>query len=603
MKKITIIFLLTSFTVLFFTFTSCDSYLETPPVASFNEDSVFTRRINVEKLVSTMYTFNLAKLPCSSQRMFYSFLDCASDIGCSNYLNAGYGAHRYNKGTITAEEISNNQNGEDVFSFHYKAIRYALLLIDRVDEVPDGTPEWKNRIKADAKTILAMQYFELMKRYGGVPLVKTRFSNPADAATKRSTLSETYNYIMQLCDEAIANPDYPMTISDPNELGRTSKVFALGLKSKAKLWIASPLFNNVSPYKDNLGGNSNLIWNGSYNKELWKEAAVATKEAIDICEANGLKLTNIGNNDLNYTAAYLYYPSKGNTELLMVNLGMANNSSPTNPSASFQFWTPRGTPINGWGTNMPTQNFVDMFQKMDGSFYQWETDTISPVNDPTYPYKNLDPRFKQIVCYNGMTFYTGVNMEMYEGYTDPITKIKTIADGKNSKSGCKAQFAYFNRKYIVGYEDNGISPKVWRPLSIVLRLTELYLNYAEALNEYYGPTTEVYNRINAIRSRSGMIGLPTGIITTEEMRLWIQRERAIELCFEDSRFFDLKRWKLGETFKGPIYDLNIRITADRRFIYKKYKYEDRYWSDHWYLHPFPPSEVNKLYGLIQNPGW
>jgi len=578
---------------------SCNDYLEYPLVSDFNEDSVFVKRINVEKFLMQLYVYNNAKLPFASSRLDRSLLDAATDIGSSLYVQSAYGAHKFNKGTVTAEWVTNDAMGEDVFSAHYKAIRIGWKLIERVDEVPDATQEQKDRIKADAKTMIAMHYFEMLKRFGGVPLVKKSFLSSNDSYVIRSSVEETYKYIIQLCDEVIKAPNFPLVVSDKNEFGRASKALAMGIKSRTLLFVASPLFNNDRPYLDGMGSNSNLICLMKIDNELWKSAADATLEAIDSCESakGGLSLTNGSNVDMNYTIAYQQFPSKGNTEMIMGFMAAAANN--------FLNWKPRGAPFNGFSSNVPTFNYVEMFQKKDGTYRDWENDTISPVNQPSYPYKDLDPRFAQIIGFNGQVYPelpTAV-LEMHDDASgNPI--------GKNGKKG-NAQFAHYLNKYIYGYLDNTsfTAPKAWKPFTPYLRLTELYLNRAEALNEYMGdenakPTDEVYARLNAIRQRSGMLEVDENVFNTKaKVRELIQRERAIELGFEDSRFFDLKRWKLGDKFKGPIYDIKIKKLTNNRYTFKKYIYEVRPWFENYYLHPFPPSEVNKQYGLIQNPGW
>jgi len=590
MKPITKFLIGLLFPLYIITFSSCSNYLEYPLMNEFNEDSVFTRRVNVEKFLSQMYAYNVNKLPFGGERLDRSMLDACSDIGSGLYLASGYGAHKINKGTAMPEWLSNNTTGEDVFSYHYKAIRMGWKLLERTDEVPDATTAQKNRIKADAKTLIAMHYFELMKRYGGVPLVKKAFNSPNESIIQRSPIVDVYKYIVQLCDEIIAAPDFPIVLSR-NDLGHTSKALAFGLKAKTLLFAASPLFNNDRPYMDNFGANNNLICMMPYNKELWKDAADAYLTAIDSCEAAGLAITDIGDVDKNYTAAYLYAPSKGNTELIMVYMAAE--------FGNYLNWYPRGIPMNGYSSNVPTFNYVEMFQTKDGNYRDWDTDTITPVNDPTYPYKNLDARFKQIICYNGMEFYPGVTLAIYDDKDG-----KKTSEGRNG-SFANAQFAHYNHKYIVGFEDRIVNAKTWRPMTVYMRLTELYLSRAEALNEYYdAPVQEVFDRLDFIRNRSGMPPLDqTRIKTKEQMREQIKKERAIELGWEDSRYFDLKRWKMGENFRGPIWDLKVRKLANNKYTYKKYIYENRYWSNHYYLHPFPPSEVNKQYGLIQNPGW
>lgn len=587
------------------TFTACENYLEFPRVLSFNEDSIFVKRINTEKFLAQMYSYNYAQMPFQTSRLDRSLLDAASDIGSGLYIQSAYGAHKFNKGTALPEWISNDPSnmGEDIYSKHYVAIRNGWKLLARTDEVPDATKAQKDRIKGEAKTLIAMHYFELMKRYGGVPLVKKAFESTGESVVPRASFEETYKYIVSLCDEIIAMPNFPVAIplSATNDFGRASKALAMGLKARALLFAASPLFNNTTPYMDNLGSNSNLICLMKTDNELWKQAADAAKATIDSCELiAGYALTNVGDVNKNYTAAYTYLPSKGNTEMIMPYL---LNSSYLN---NFKNWKPRGDNFSGFSSNVPTQNFIEMFQTKTGTYRSWDTDTITPVNDPTYPYKNLDPRFNQLIAYNGYS---------YPELPAAVLQIWDAANGVVAQGGVNgrrnnAQFAHYLHKYIYGYVNNtdfGV-PNNWRPYTAYMRLTEMYLNLAEALNEYGNdgakPNSEVYARINAIRGRSGMPDVDETVFNTKEkMRTLIQNERAIEIGFEDTRFFDLKRWKMGDTFKGPIYDLKVTKLTNNKYTYKKYIYEVRPWFIHYYLHPFPPSEVNKQKGIIQNPGW
>jgi DNA-binding phage protein len=135
-----------------------------------------------------------------------------------------------------------------------------------------------------------------------------------------------------------------------------------------------------------------------------------------------------------------------------------------------------------------------------------------------------------------------------------------------------------------------------------MRLAEMYLNLAEALNEANGPSAEVYAALDVIRSRSGMPNVPRNM-DQAALRNYIENERSVELYLENHRYFDVKRMMIGEVFKGPIFDVRVIKQRNGSFTYTKYKYHDRAWFTHWYLHPFPYNEVNKGYGLIQNPGW
>lgn len=141
-----------------------------------------------------------------------------------------------------------------------------------------------------------------------------------------------------------------------------------------------------------------------------------------------------------------------------------------------------------------------------------------------------------------------------------------------------------------------------------LRMAEIYLSYAEAINEFNGgPTPEAYRCVNIVRNRVGIGDLPAGL-SQEEFREALILERALEFCMEEVRWFDLIRWKREADFRKPLYGVNVRGTSNAGpFTYEKHLLPKRYWVDNWspkwYLSAFPVNEVNKGYGLVQNPGW
>lgn len=575
--------------------TSCKDYLEKPFGVAFNEDSVFARYENVQKAVYEMYSSSspyYLGLVLNTTRLSGSMLDACTDFGSSFRSNAGYGAHKFNKGTVLAEELTNSVIGEDRFANHYTAIRRAFILLERIDEVPDASSEQKNRIKAEAQTMIAFQYFELMRRYGGVPLIKKRLDPSLDdRLVARSSLEDIYNYIIELLDKAVANPDFAARY-DGQEFGRMTKAFAYGLKAKAALLVASPLFNTDHPYIELPGHNELICLNKPYDSNRWKTAYDYAESAINYCESNGYALVNTSDVYKNYTIAYQYKPSAGNTEIIWGTMGV--------PNTEFKYFMPRGLPMSGYSANIPSQNLVEKYRNRDDSKIDWAATSTTPLrtapNDPTGPYKNLDPRFQQTIFCNGATYYTNVAIQNYDHETRSL-------NGNNGPGKASAQWAYFLRKHIYGYEDKSITQKVFQPMASYMRLAELYLASSEALNEFLSaPDSRVISRINMVRSRSGMPPLSASM-TKEEMRSRIQDEWGVEFAFEEYRFWDLKRWKLGDVFKGPIYDLRVKKWNDNTYTYSRYKYEDRVFFDWYYLHPLPPTEINKQYGLIQNPGW
>ncbi|HMR18221.1 MAG TPA: RagB/SusD family nutrient uptake outer membrane protein, partial [Sphingobacterium sp.] len=241
---------------------SCQKYFEKPFGVAFNEDSVFVRYETARKLVNEMYVYRpyymYLYVAASGSRLQGSLLDAATDMGGSLQLNANYAAHKFNHGNVMAEWLSNSAQGEDIYQNHYKTIRTAFTLLDRIDEVPDASTAVKERIKAEAQTMIAFEYFRLMQRYGGVPLLKKRLDPQHDELNiGRSPLAEVYDYIIEMLDAAIANPHFEARY-DGLDFGRLNKAFAHGLRAKAALWVASPLFNTAQPYLD-LGENNNLI--------------------------------------------------------------------------------------------------------------------------------------------------------------------------------------------------------------------------------------------------------------------------------------------------------------------------------------------------------
>lgn len=573
---------------------SCQKdFLEKPFSVTFNEDSVFAKYENAQKLVFDMYALKPYYLDLfvgtvATKRLNGSLLECATDFGCAFRLNANYFTHKFNFGTVQAENLTNQVDGEDSYPDHYKTIRKAFTLIERIDEVPDAPANQKERIKAEAKTMIAFNYFELMKRYGGVPLLKKRL-NPGsdDVNIARSPLADVYAYIIELLDQAIAVPEFAARY-DGNDFGRVNKAFAYGLKAKAALYVASPLFNTATPYL-NFGGNNNLICMGSNDPNRWATAAKYASDAITYCEANGYAIVNTANKNINYTISYQYRPNEGNTEIMWGTMKVSN--------PSMAYWIPRGTPFTGgFSSNLASINLIEKYQNKDGSYVNWNNVITTPANDPTFPYKNLDPRFDQSIMYNGQTLYTGATIQYYDHETVAL-------HGNNSPAKASTQWSHQVRKHVYGYENRTATGKTWQPMCPIMRLTELYMMQAEAQNESLAaPDATVYGRINTIRNRSGMPNLPAGLLK-DDMRKKIQDEWAIEFVFEEYRYFDLKRWKMGDVFKGPVYDVRVKKFNNNTYTYTKYKYEDRPFYDWYYLHPLPPSEVNLQYGLIQNPGW
>jgi len=566
-------------------FFSCDDYLEMPAQTSFNRDSIFASYRNTETYLYGLYQYVPEIVLGWTDILNGPARVSLTDESGSLALQSAYRSHAVYSGAVNSTWFT-SAYGEDFYYRHWISIRRNFVMLENIDKVPDATAEQKGRIKAECQLLIAVEYFEMWKRYGGIPIVKESLDGEYPIIV-RQTLKDVYNYIIELCDLAIANPNLPAKVTNPLEFGRATKALAYGLKARTMLYAASPLFNSASPYMD-FGSNNQLISFGNYDPNRWKVAMDAALEAITYCENNGYAIVNNKGIDRNYTVACCKRPKDGNSEIIFGT--MNNNSNETNARYTWSF---RGR-MGGGATNAPTHNAVEFYQRKDGSRVNWDVIIKTTPNMPAEPYMDLDPRFQQSIAYNGCVWYTNPNMivEFFDGGETGVT------NGVEGKLSAKTEYFYGFRKYLNDYEKSGSG---FLPMSPVMRLAELYFIYAEASNEFGGPTSKAFDLLDVIRSRSGM-PLVDRTLTKEGLRNFIIGERAVEFYAEDHRYFDLKRWKTPEPFKN-IYNVKVLKFKDNTYTYEKYLHQVRAWYNHWYLHPFPSDEVNKNYGLVQNPGW
>lgn len=652
MKKI---YYLLLFGVILLTTTSCNDFMEFPPSVSFNVDSVFSKYTNAIKMVNDLYNYPIPlnldtrAFGANGTRMGGgSFASALTDEGQPFDVNQGYQVQRYYNGNVepsTCASWTSAFKGEDDYAQKWITIRKAYVILNNIDRVPDGTfpttqgiapALQKNRIKAECKLMIALVYFEMWKRYGGVPIITKSFAatdSYESMKAKRATLEETYNYINGLLTDVMTNytDALPAKISVASEFGRFPMALAYALKARLELYAASPLFNTNHPYSTALGENSNLICFMNYDVERWKKAADAATAAIDYCIANGYAVVDDAtqrDNANNYTVACINYPNKGNTELIWGVLE-ANNGNWYYYNQIRNLST-YGT--YGYATNLVPLNQVERYElksNVSGQYKTWDniqSFNISPIASGTSaidggklvaavarkPYEGLDPRFYASIAYNGLIDYgTEPYIDMADAWIDGNGKpdsIYTNLCGRNGTRVCRVSVLHYVRKFNRGWE---LRESSMTPLNIYMRMAELYLIRAEALNEYYhGPNGQVEADLNFIRTRSGMPNVVTGQ-SYDDMQKTIAHERNIEMYYEDQRWFDLRRTLQSEK-KIPVDIYKIAIKKwyhaptenwPYKITYEKQLYSTRVWYNKWYMNPFPSQEIDKGYGLIQNPGW
>jgi len=489
--------------------------------------------------------------------------------GCDEAVSALPGAtiNMFNNGNWSPTLLF-----DDVYARQYQSLRAVNIFLKNAPTsalIDDATLS-KQTLIGEAQFLRAMFHFELLKRYGGVIIATRPFDLSDDLNLPQNTFDEVVAQIVSDCDSAALNISYETSSDHGSALkGRATKAAALALKSRTLLYAASPLNNP---------GN---------DLSKWQAAADAAKAVIDLAGAkHGLlsfaqlpNLWNFGTQAFNKEVIFA-------SETLSATTIDVNNAPPSY--------------TDGRGRTNPTQELVDAFEmKVTGKSIH----TPGSGYDPDYPYEGRDDRFSLFINYNGHNF-RGVDIDTRVGKKDnnPQAAVdRTTATG------------YYLRKFV-----NTTNTAATRRAYVFFRYAEILLNYAEALNETMAvPSAEVYEAINSVRRRDitseteGLAALQSTDVdgngyvppTREDMRLRIQNERRVELCFEEHRFFDVRRWKLGDVyFNKPV--TGVRITGDSEpFTYSYFTVQNRTFSDKMYRFPFAQTQLAKAPALEQNPDW
>ena len=573
--------------IMLLTIVSCEDmmgdFLEKAPGVDVTEDTIFSSRSQVEMFLASIYEYGVhSNLGLGSpDNGAPAIANSAGTIDAGATDEAEACANWYDPQKWNNASVSPDNTDDPRFSHRFTAIRKVTVMLDRVDEVPDITKEYANQLKAESKFIRALNYFEMFKRYGGVPIIDHRLQLDENLKIPRSSVEDVVNFIVKDCDEAI--PDLPV-----NQLGalrgRATRGAALALKARTLLYAASDLFNTDKPYLD-FGTNNKLICYGNKDKERWKLAADAAKKVLDWAkEANCYLITDQGL-DGNYKYSWQTYD---NSEIIFAEKSSDAMGKYTWPWSAIS--PPTVYPGNAGQSGVTvTLNLVSKYEDRLGNKVDW-----NGGNDLQAKMASLDYRFSQTVVGNLMR------------WNSEFPKLQLWQDSGNGP-GADVNTCYGGFWLHKLYPEE-ISESVWRkvPNSTLYQLNEAYLNYAEALNEYNeGPTQEAYDAINTIRKRSGQPDLPTGLGYLE-FRAKVRNERAIELAFDGHRFYDIRRWMIAEeegVMQGGMLGIKIyQILESTEYRYEPYVFETRSFSRRMYLHPFGTGEINKGY-LIQNPGY
>ena len=582
-----------------------DAFLEKAPGVDITKDTIFGNIKYAEDFLwgaykTLPYGLNTREatpgIPISFKlcKMQTDVLESISDLSQS-YLSWGGSSFYYNGSYNANTENEPRTKYNYIYSQAWDGIRMGHIIIENIDKVPNVSQTYKDQLKGEARMIIAVHYTDMLRNFGGVPWLDHAYSpNENTTYFPRISAQATCDSIVKVIDMAIT--ELPWTLDDPDTWdGRFTKAGAMGLKARLLLFNASPLFNDDQPYLDGEAAEKKLVWHGAKNMELWKQAADAAHELIEKVESTGdYKLYHVDGNSYrqDFQGAYI---KRGNGEIL---ISIRYMYKTPDSSESYRFLAssgpaekPNDWSSSGWGCGNVTNDYVRMFPDANGT----------PIDDPSssymeeFPYENRDPRLYETVMVNGDAF-RGRTVELYLGGRE-----------RPSSGTLAAMTGHCVRKFILdGDVATTLKAVVHWPH---LRLPEIYLTYAEAINEYNGaPTPEAYRCVNIVRNRVGLKDLPAGL-TQEQFREAVILERALEFGWEEVRWFDLVRWKREADFTKTLHGINTikDDTSPFGYLYTHFELPTRYWKNNWspkwYLSAFPTNEMNKNYGLIQNPGW
>jgi hypothetical protein len=572
--------------------TSCEKqFLEKPTGSDLIVDSIFATKLTSLGAISQAYSRGLAvgfpfykwilQIKEQANDEYGMLHGIIGNIADESYYNQNWA---YDYKIISGGMTSDNGTGapltEDGYVWNWTAIRACYLTLENIDNVIDMTTAEKEVVKAEMKTLIAYRYQEMLKRYGGVPIVTKALTVADDIMIPRSSVEEVVNFITTLCDEAAA----VLPNTQPSEMvGRVTKGVALSVKAEALMFAARPLFNSSTPYLS-LGGDDNkYICYGNYDVARWEKAIQANNDVLAWAAESGCQLINTGNAMEDYGVAT---SEPGNPEIIL-----AYKLDIQTWNTGLYAWF---NPHEEYGRNIPISfRMLEQYYKQDGTNQTWvaDKDTL-PFTDYFAKCDEMEPRFKASVC---------------KVAGEALNNPNDLAWTYSSSSGIGAGLANEGCGSKIKFWANAGS-RTWMEFPIY-RLAENYLNLAEAYNEA-GNSGKALENLNIIRNRAG---LPEETQTNKEaLRTIIQREWAIEFFEESHRLFDIKHWKIApEIMSAPRYRFVYSYAggaagpnkAPGDFLnYWKASYITGFWSPSQYLTPFPVKEINKGY-LVQNPGY
>jgi starch-binding outer membrane protein, SusD/RagB family len=625
-------------------FGSCN-YLDIVPDNVATIDFSFRNRTAAEKYLFTCYSY---RPPIGSVN-----LDPAMNGSDETWLfygiNAPWPNTRIQRGfqSLTSP-ILNFWGGENSGKALWRGIRDCNIFLENIDKVLDLPDYEKMRWVAEVKFLKAYYHYYLFKAYGPIPIIDTNLPISAgveDVQVFREPVDKVVSYIADLMKEAAQDLPNADEVVEGIEAGRVDKLAALTMRAEVLLFAASPLFNGNTDYASLIDKKGVALFPQTYDANKWKVAADACKEAIDICHIQKKSLYNVvdplvmtapeafklqttyrqticdrWNSELiwgstNYDCTYL--SRQAQAKILRLNAELSNQVftewAPTIKMVE-KYYSQNGVPIEedvNWQGNSWYDNRYKVRPEVssgDEIYY------VQKDQNTAYLHYNREPRFyaslgfdKGVYFGNGYYafpstvkfadfFNKGVSGRVSSAGNFSITgySVKKMHSFKNAQTASSTSVEYF-------------------PFPI-LRLADLYLMYAEALNEYSGPNPEIFTYLDLIRARAGLKGVkeswsqyslkPNKPDTKDGLRQIIHQERTIELAFEGKRFWDIRRWKAIDELNDQPRGWNIAGETTEDFynivfvaqVPTRFTVKDYFW-------PIKEADLTVNKNLVQNYGW
>lgn len=617
---------------------ACQGYLDVVPDNVPTMEHAFSNRNEAEKALFTCYSF----LPNEANPDYNPAFNGGDEIWTYWPMTQDYfSLDSYNIARGLQNKASPLMNYWDGYNGRsmWQGIRMCNIFIEDIETVPDITDNEKERWISEAKFLKAYFHWYLFRMYGPIPIIDKNLpitASPEEVKVFRQPVDSVVNYIASLLDEAAAGDDFsglPSIIDNQTELGRVTKVAALAIKARLLVTAASPLFNGNTDYVALVNPDGTALFNSTSDPDKWVRAAEACRLAVEAAEAAGIQLFTFTSSQVALNDAQRQEMSirgavteKWNNELIW---GSTNDDlGNARPSYWIQLFacpqlTPSVTNLNLKGKFAPTLKMAELFYTANGipieedktwdynSRYELRTVTSDDMGmQPNYQTVGLhferEPRFYASVAFDGSTWL------MRNGTFNIQSKQNQHSSKRQSR--IYSVTGYFTKKVVnwnlvVTANSLNVEPYPWP----VMRLADLYLLYAEALNES-DRLEEALSYINKVRERAGLQSVeqswsaystnPNKYTSKAGLRTIIQQERGIELAFEGSRFWDLRRWKLAtRELNSSVYGWDIEQATYEDYNRRLLLFRQTFDNLRDYLWPIHENAIQINPNLVQNPGW